>query len=166
MRVCRIGILFGCFLSGCALVPVGNVEQIPESQRAKIYFYSDKGISTSAWKVDEVDRGIFALGHIVAPGKHIFRNDVESKVQDCVQSGYNSGYGSGGYGGTGSYGLGGTAPCFEIRYTGQCDGTITAEPGKSYAIRASGSAESIYLSVTDESDDRAAGYGSCNVSRY
>ena len=147
-------------------MPVGSVEQIPENQRAKIYFYSDKGVATSAWKVDEVDRGIFALGHVVTPGKHNFRNDVESKVEDCAGMGSNSGYGSGGYGRTGGYGIGGAVPCFETRYTGQCDGTITAEPGRSYAIRASGSGEYVSISVTDESDDQAAGYGTCNLSRY
>ncbi len=150
--------IFGWMLSGCSMAAVGGADNLPDAQRSKIYFYSDKGVATTDWSIDGTTRSTFALGHLVPAGRHQFRNGVETKVEECIGSYY-------GVGRRGGYNSGIAGPCFETRYTGQCSGTITTEGGKSYSIRAGGSSGVVTLAVTDEATDQVAGYGTCDLAR-
>jgi hypothetical protein len=134
-------------LSGCALRPVGDLKNLPETEQAKIYFYSDKGIESSDWKVDGVERGYFTLGHVVAPGKHSFEVEVIIKNEECIDY-YRS-----------------RELCYEVNYYGECKGSVTAQPGRSYAIRMKGIDDSAFVTVSDEADDSTGGSGSCEVER-
>ena len=153
--------LIGWVLSGCSMAVVGQADQLPSEQRSKIYFYSAKGLETLGWQVDGVERSTFALGHVVAPGSHLFRNEVEVVEEQCVGSYYGTAS-RGGYGGSLNNPAG---PCFERRIYGQCKGSLTTEAGRSYSIRATGGSGAVTLAVTDESTGQVAGYGSCELGR-
>lgn len=126
---------------GCAPTRGYDGPSRSAAETATVYFYSNSPISLSEMRVGSAQQGYFDLGLTVLPGEHALSASYSANDTDC-----GSGY---------TYG------CVDVLYEGDCQGSIHVEAGHQYSVRAIGSGESAYLSITDKADDQVAGSGSC-----
>lgn len=133
-------------IAACGPAQLYTGARLPATEVSRVYVYSSGGVELSSLAVDGKGQGM-GNGFEVLPGSHTFSAGFETGESDC---------------------LFGSNACGVKIFRGQCDATLSAEPGVDYSIRITGMGKSAVLEILEEGSESKAGSGGCQIreSRY